>query len=527
MRLLLTTLLCTLSLLLYGQSATDIIKTHYHNADKPEPGRKEVLVKIVVTDQVQNKLPGMEVRLVEKAGNQVWHGYTGQYGEVYFLVPRGLDLRVDAGTQQELAFVDTKDKKKDKVYARVVCRAVDFTETVRGDTLFQTVSPAQALQRERILLHLKILDLDNRPLEGEVLYFTAQKSGKVYVAGTDQLGFAYLMLPVGERYCISTQFEANIQCFDIPQSDRAGRLTLTYNTIGTDALLKRQAERARQLAIRDSIFEAWRIRDSIAQAQRDQWYREREERDFLYQMEDGMPMDSVEKRIGRRAGKERDSLARDEKYFEKKGDVVKATLYRMRAAWQRKVIVTDMTCSMSPYIDQVLLWHALQLVRGEQNRYVFFNDGDGKTQAEKIVGKTGGLHFADQVDMEKLLVAMKETVQFGCSGDGPENDLEALLGGAARKSGLDELVLIADNYSDVRDIELLTQLQVPVRIILCGTEHGVNEEYLEVAYKTGGSVHTIEQDIVDLTKLADGATITIGEYQYRVLRGKFIQVSRI
>lgn len=64
-------------------------------------------------------------------------------------------------------------------------------------------------------------------------------------------------------------------------------------------------------------------------------------------------------------------------------------------------------------------------------------------------------------------------------------------------------------------------------IILCGTERGVNENYLEIACKTGGSLHTIEQDIEHLAELADGATITIGRYQYRVSRGKFIQVSRI
>lgn len=68
---------------------------------------------------------------------------------------------------------------------------------------------------------------------------------------------------------------------------------------------------------------------------------------------------------------------------------------------------------------------------------------------------------------------------------------------------------------------------MPIHIVLCGTEFGVNEQYLEIAWKTAGSIHTIEQDIEDLTKLADGETITIGAYQYRVSKGKFIQVSRI
>lgn len=129
--------------------------------------------------------------------------------------------------------------------------------------------------------------------------------------------------------------------------------------------------------------------------------------------------------------------------------------------------------------------------------------------------------------MPDLMKKMLETTSFGCSGDNPENDLEAVLEGAKLLQGMDELILIADNFSDVRDIELLTELDVPVHIVLCGTQLGVNEDYLEIAWKTGGSIHTIEQDIEGLAKLADGETITIGAYRYRVSRGKFIQVSKI
>ncbi len=88
-------------------------------------------------------------------------------------------------------------------------------------------------------------------------------------------------------------------------------------------------------------------------------------------------------------------------------------------------------------------------------------------------------------------------------------------------------MLVADNYSDCRDIELLARLKIPVHVVLCGTSEGVNEQYLEIAWKTNGSVHTIEQDIEDLAQLADGATITIGAYQYKVSRGKFIRVTRL
>lgn len=522
--------LCVLLLLqpvILPAQIADTITAFWHTKDKKEPTAKEVLLKVIVYDFTRQKVPGIEVNIVQEASRQVWRGYTGPYGEVFFLLPKGKDYRVDAGDQQGLRSLSLPNSRNERVSCTVTCADKAFSETAHGDTLYQRISPAQMPNRERVFLHLKMLDLDDQPLDEEVVYFAAKKTGKVYIAQTNPLGDAYLMLPKGETFCISTRFDADMKCFDMPQNDRAGKLTLTINTIGTKAILKRKAERARLLAVRDSIFEARRIQDSI----QDALYTQRrllKEEDFLYQLGRGEHPDSVQKRIDNRTARSRDGLALDEHFFEKNQEAVNATLHRMRSTWKHKVIVTDVTCSMSPYIDQIIIWHALRLVQGGENRYIFFNDGDGKSQEQKLIGQTGGLHSVDQiVDLSELIKAMRHATSFGCSGDGPENDLEALLAGAKKLSGLDELILIADNYSDVRDIELLSQLQVPVRIILCGTEYGVNEEYLNLAWKTKGSVHTIEQDIDGLAELANGATIEIGGLKYRVSRGQFIQVTRI
>ncbi|MCB0583076.1 MAG: hypothetical protein KDD10_27610, partial [Phaeodactylibacter sp.] len=120
---------------------------------------------------------------------------------------------------------------------------------------------------------------------------------------------------------------------------------------------------------------------------------------------------------------------------------------------------------------------------------------------------------------------MNRAMSAGSGGVTPENDLEALLEGVRLMGEIDELVLIADNYSDVRDIELLTQLHAPVRIVLAGVDHGINEDYLTIAYATGGSIHTLEEDVETLSHLADGEVVKIGDYRYRVNRGQFIQLS--
>lgn len=500
----------------------DTTRQHWHRGDKVEPTKTLALLKITVSDLDRRKIPDLDVRVLQTQTGKVWQGFTGQFGEVYFLVPNNNEYRIDAGDEEN---IETFQEPKDS-YLRdlinVTHLAKKFTEEVRNDTVYQTVSIAQSPTRERVLVQAKIMDLDDKPLHGEVLFFTAERSKKVYVVATNARGRATLMLPKGDNYCFSTQFYPRLKCYEVPNNDMAGQMNITFNTIGTQALLKRKAERERLAFVRDSLYAEHRRLDSL-----DQLNRKYDEISFLHQMMFGTPMDSLEKRIERRSIREREAIAGDPIYFEKTKEVVKATFYRMRERWKHKVVVTDLTGSMSPYMDQVVLWHALQLVQGEDNRYVFFNDGDRTPDSDKIIGQTGGLYYTEQADMEKLLSTMQESAKAGNGGDGPENDLEALLKGVSKMQGLDELILIADNYSDVRDMALLIGLKVPVHIVLCGTEQGVNENYLEIAYKTGGSIHTIEQDIDELANLADGATINIGRYQYRVSRGKFIQVSRI
>ena len=518
-------LLCILPGLLPAQTA-DTIREHWHAKDKKEPTAREVLLKVTIYNLARNKMAGVDVRLLQTESGKVWQGFTGIYGEVFFLVPKGKAYRIDAGDETGLQTLTVSGERFARETVGVTYLASPYTETVQNDSVFQKVSPAQTPTRSRVLVVLTILDLDDQPLEGEALFFSAKNARKVYVGKTDRLGKAYLMLPMGDTYCISTRFEANLKCYDMPQDDRAGQLNIRYNTIGTQAILRRKAERERLAALRDSLYEAQRLRDSILMARRSAYGGDPYE-NFVHQLLYGKNGPEVKKRIEHRAAVERDSVARNPRYFEESGEVVKATLFRMRERWKHKVIVTDLTGSMSPYMDQVILWHALQLAGGEENSYVFFNDGDAKPDTAKRVGQTGGIYFAEKADMDTLLNTMLKTARAGYGGDSPENDLEALLEGAKKRHGLDELILVADNLSDVRDMALLSRLEVPVHIILCGTADGVNENYLEIAYKTGGSVHTIEQDIDELARLADGATIAIGRFQYRVSRGKFIQVSRL
>ncbi|MCB9296974.1 MAG: hypothetical protein H6559_28215 [Lewinellaceae bacterium] len=498
----------------------DTIRQNRHLPNAPAATETHVQLTIQVLDLRNRGVAGLELWAVNKKQAKVWYGQTDGRGEAVFLLPRGQAFTLNTADEPGIKDFRTVDAKFVRSRLGVGYSPKEYTEVVRNDTVFQQVAESQMPTRSRVLLWLTVEGFDGQPHEGEQLYFRLRKSGRVFAAETDATGRAILMLPKGDSITISTLFEPEVAHFFLPNDDRAGKVRLRYTTIGTKAILARRAERARQAAIRDSLYRLERRLDSLA--------AERAlagEEDFLHMLSFGADPERVKEVIELRAAKERLHIEADERYFEKTGQEIEAALYRKRAEWSNKVIVTDITGSMYPYMDQILLWHALAFVPGEQNRYIFFNDGDGKPEAEKKLGATGGIYVNEEMNMDRLLETMNRAMTAGSGGVTPENDLEALLEGVRLMGEIDELVLIADNYSDVRDIELLTQLHAPVRIVLAGVDHGINEDYLTIAYATGGSIHTLEEDVETLSHLADGEVVKIGDYRYRVNRGQFIQLS--
>jgi hypothetical protein len=78
----------------------------------------------------------------------------------------------------------------------------------------------------------------------------------------------------------------------------------------------------------------------------------------------------------------------------------------------------------------------------------------------------------------------------------------------------------------MRDYSMLAEVKQPVKVIVCGTDYyglktPVNTQYLDLARKTRGSIHTIEEDIEDLADKKDGEEIVIGGNKYLIRGGKF------
>ena len=190
--------------------------------------------------------------------------------------------------------------------------------------------------------------------------------------------------------------------------------------------------------------------------------------------------------------------------------------------WKKCLVATDVTGSMYPYIGQFLAWHKLNLNRDGQNfDFVFFNDGDNMRDAWKIKGKVGGTYYIHSKRYEDIRGQCIRAQNRGGGGDGPENNIEAILHGINENPGVKEVILIADNWATPRDLSLLRKVEIPIHVILCGATSGININYLNLVRDNGGTLHTIEDDLLELAKVNEGQTITIGSQQFLIRNGKF------
>jgi hypothetical protein len=177
---------------------------------------------------------------------------------------------------------------------------------------------------------------------------------------------------------------------------------------------------------------------------------------------------------------------------------------------------------MSPFIAEILLWYNLNFEQKKNQTFVFFNDGDKQADSKKRIGQTGGIYYCNKQNIDSILNTAVQTMEKGTGGDGPENDVEALLFAMNKFPEKQNVVLIADNLSTMRDYSLIKQINKPVKIILCGLTDRINAEYLDMAYQTGGEVYTIESDIVGLIKYKEGEIVKIGQQNYKIINGRFI-----
>ncbi|MBN2681101.1 MAG: hypothetical protein JXR58_01210 [Bacteroidales bacterium] len=158
-------------------------------------------------------------------------------------------------------------------------------------------------------------------------------------------------------------------------------------------------------------------------------------------------------------------------------------------------VVMDWTNSMHVHSAQAILWHLKKLQDSGIKYFTFFNDGNRIPDEQKKIGSTGGIYPIEAENVDSLIFLMEHVMQQGNGGDWPENDLEAVITTINHFKDLNEIYLIADNNSGVRDYGLLYQIKIPVNVIVCDARDMINIQYINIAYKTGGDIFVDGQQI--------------------------------
>ena len=213
---------------------------------------------------------------------------------------------------------------------------------------------------------------------------------------------------------------------------------------------------------------------------------------------------------------------------EKLKDTSLFAIFKKHISFNQELICADLTGSMSPYYFQVFAWLNLKKSRKTLN-FSFFNDGDNTPDHEKRTGRVGGIYLCKTKEIDTITKYAYNCISGGYGGDSPENNVEAILKGIEKYPKSKSIIILVDNWSDMRDYTLIRKIKRPVKVIVCGTNNygiksAINPQYLDLARKTGGSIHTIEEDILDLAKKKEGDVITVGGIKYKIKGGRFIRI---
>ncbi|MFM9026955.1 MAG: hypothetical protein ACKOQ6_03055 [Bacteroidota bacterium] len=171
--------------------------------------------------------------------------------------------------------------------------------------------------------------------------------------------------------------------------------------------------------------------------------------------------------------------------------------------WDSVIVVVDVTTSMLPWLQEVYFWLYDNMHNTQIDRFVYYNDGDGRADDTKLIGSTGGVHSDTSKDYHTYITGIRKNLIMGFGNmDIPENTLEALMEAQRYASKGSVIVLLADNISTPRDTALIDSLKFPIKVVACGAVRSdINPSLVNIAYRTGGSVHTGLTDIINFKEV--------------------------
>ncbi len=556
----------SISVLAYQIPVSDVENQFYNlafafptdKADQIQPTPEKALIRILPINN-EKEPQKAKITLTSNKENSVYNSIdksntdsTNAEGAAVFLVPTGDTYSISINGNQNYDKIEVEEK-----YFSKVDRYIQY-EGMKIGKLQPSLDSA--------VFSLVYLDLAEKPVANEIFTITSKTTGKEYTTlSTDENGKTQIKIPIGDTYSIGIKYFQDFMEQEVSSDEGIYVLPLEILYPSSEQIEARrkeieQADKEREeewkkleaeMAALDKKNEELRQErikkeQEAAQKAQKEYEIEVEKLKQAQQLQDSLESIQIQKQIEEYQKKEeerkalaakteaeieaeeakelREVLKRNQYSWGR--DTVVTKILNEKKEWKKKLVVLDVTSSMLPYIEQVKYWYSLNYAQDSTMEFYLFNDGNGMSSARKEIGKTGGIYECKACTINELERLIDQARKAGNGGDSQENDLEALLYALKYTDGYDELVLVADNMSYARDMIMIGKIGVPVRIILCGTHRFVNEQYLDIAYRTKGSVHTIEEEITDLSDMIEGKMITVGGYQYRFTKDRFFRMAK-
>lgn len=552
----------SISILAYQIPVSDIENQFYNlafafptdKADQIQPTPEKALIRILPINH-EKEPQKAKITLTSKKDNSVYKSINDSInleGAAVFLIPTGDTYSISINGNQNYDKIEVAEQ-----YFSKVDRYIQYEGMKIGK-----IQPSL----DSAVFSLVYLDLAEKAVSNEIFTITSKTTGKEYTTlATDENGKAQIKIPIGDTYSIGIKYFKEFMEQEVSSEEGIYLLPLEILYPSSEQIEARQKEMEEADKERE---EEWKkLEEEMAaldkkneelrqeRIKKEQEAAEKAQKEYEIQVEnlrlarklqDSLESIRIQKEIERYEKEEaerkqlaikkeveikaeeakelREVLKRNQYSWGR--DTVVSKILNGKKEWKKKLVVLDVTSSMLPYIEQVKYWYSLNYAQDSTMEFYLFNDGNGMSSARKEIGITGGIYECKGCQINELERLITQARAAGNGGDSQENDLEAMLYALKYTDGFDELVLVADNMSYARDMIMIGKIKVPVRIILCGTHRFINEQYLDIAYRTGGSVHTIEEEINDLSGMIEGKMITVSGYQYRFTKGRFFRMSK-
>jgi len=453
----------------------------------------------------------IKISLRDKDTDEIFKATTNSNGEADFILPADGNFEITFSNSQLTRSMRMPDQEGISLKSTYTYNGgkddwskkfpPSTTQKRQWEHLFNQYADTVNLERETRISNyderfqefsIKLTDLNAGNLANEIVYLRAKNHKKVFYGITNKYGELSMLIPKGDIYYLDFVYDKAFEELDVKLALGHSRQRISIQYIGTREIERRKKEEELRLV-----------------AEEKEMKKSREK--FALRM----------KTLGK---SEIEGYKEELKDYKKEEAGIVSEVLNRNTKWHNKLIVCDLTGSMNPYSGDLIKWYSDEIKKDKNLQFVFFNDGNNIDDEKKVIGKTGGIYYSDKPSIKNTINLMAKVQYAGDGGDGAENNIEAIIEGSIQARAFNSLIMIADNDAPVKDMILLDKVNKPVHIILCGVDDWIEEDYLTIAYRTKGSIHTMMEDFNNISRTRNGGRITINGIEYLLMSNRFVMV---